>query len=76
MTPALVRPCNRSWTRWWEQGEKAALIALTKKAQECWSYRELGDQARSFANAAGPFERGDGMRSFMQVLGTRDECGA
>ena len=44
-----------------ERGDKTALVALTKKEDAVWSYRELGDRARSFARGlmrAG-FRRGD-----------------
>ena len=49
-----------------EQGDKTALLALTKKGTQRWCYRELGDRARSFATGrknAG-FKRGDSVALF------------
>ena len=49
-----------------EQGDKTALLALTKKGTHRWCYRELGDRARSFAtglNNSG-FKRGDSVALF------------
>ena len=51
-----------------EQGDKTALLALTKKGTQRWCYRELGDRARSFATGlknAG-FKRGDSVALFAE----------
>ena len=51
-----------------EQGEKTALLALTKKGTQRWCYRELGDRARCFATGlknAG-FKRGDSVALFAE----------
>jgi len=51
-----------------EQGDKTALLALTKKGTQRWCYWELGDRARSFATGlknAG-FKRGDSVALFAE----------
>ena len=51
-----------------EQGDKTALLALTKKGTQRWCYRELGDRARSFATGlknAG-FKPGDSVALFAE----------
>jgi len=51
-----------------EHGEKIALLAITKRDQQRWSYRKLGNSARSFANGlikAG-FKSGDSIALFSE----------
>ncbi len=51
-----------------EHGEKTALLALTKKEHQHWSYRKLAGCARSFANglANAGFKRGDAVALFAE----------
>jgi acyl-CoA synthetase (AMP-forming)/AMP-acid ligase II len=51
-----------------EQGDKTALLALTKKGTQRWCYRELGDRARSFATGLknSGFKRGDSVALFAE----------
>jgi long-subunit acyl-CoA synthetase (AMP-forming) len=52
-----------------EHGEKIALLAITKRDQQRWSYRKLGNSARSFANGlikAG-FKSGDSIALFSET---------
>jgi long-chain acyl-CoA synthetase len=51
-----------------EQGEKTALLALTKKGHQRWSYRQLSDRVLSFTNglARAGFKRGDTVALFAE----------